>query len=71
MEIKEIQKKGDRLYTITFEKKTLFGTKTFVRDIVNYHGFFKFANNDEYVRLDDTLNILVGNLKGYEPLEIN
>ena len=71
MKIKEIQKKGDRLYTITFEMKTLFVTKTFVRDVVNYHGFFKFANNDEYVRLDDTLNILVGNLKGYEPLEIN
>ena len=71
MKIKEIQKKGDRLYTITFEKKTLFGTKTFLRDVVNYFGFFKFANNDKYVGLDETLNILVGNLKGYEPLEIN
>ena len=71
MKIKEVQKKGDRLYTITFEKKTLFGTKTIIRDVVNYYGFFKFANNDEYVRLDDALNILVGNLKGYEPLEIN
>ena len=71
MKIKEIQKKGDRLYTITFEKKTLFGTKTFVRDVVNHYGFFKFANNDEYVRLDETLNILVVNLKENEPLEIN
>ena len=40
MKIKEIQKKGDKLYTITFEKRTLFGTKTFVRDVVNYCGFF-------------------------------
>ena len=71
MKIKEIQKKGDKLYTITFEKRTLFGTKTFVRDVVNYWGFCKFANNNEYVKLDDTLNILVQNLKGYEPLEIN
>lgn len=71
MKIKEIQKKGDRLYTITFEKKTLFGTKTIIRDVINYWGFFKFANNDKYVKLDDTLNILVGNLKEYEPLEIN
>ena len=47
------------------------GTKTFVRDVVNYWGFCKFANNNEYVKLDDTLNILVQNLKGYEPLEIN
>ena len=71
MEIKKIQKKGDKLYTITFEKRTLFGTKTIVRDVVNYWGFFKFANNNKYVKLDDTLNILVGNLEGYEPLEIN
>mgnify|MGYP003403118474 FL=1 len=71
MKIKEVQKKGDKLYTITFEKRTLFGTKTFVRDVVNYCGFFKFANNDKYVKLDDTLNILIQNLKGYEPLEIN
>ena len=71
MKIKEKKKKGDKLYTITFEERTLFRTKTFVRDVVNYCGFFKFANNDEYVKLDDTLNILVGNIKGYEPLEIN
>lgn len=71
MKIKEIQKKGENLYTVTFEKRTLFGKKEIVRDVFNWYGYVKYADDNSYSRMDETIRVLIQNLNGFQPLKVN
>lgn len=73
MRIKEIKRKGDNIYTVTFIKRRLFRKdKEIIRDVYSNGISFKYCSNDEIlVNYSCSLNNLVKHLNGYEPLTIN
>lgn len=73
MHIKEIKRKGDNIYTVTFIKRRLFRKdKEIIRDVHSNGISFKYCSNNEILyNLSETLENLVKHLNGYEPLTIN
>lgn len=72
MKIKEIQRKGENLYTVTFEKRTLWGRKEVVRDVYDAGMFIKYASEDEICHgYYQAIKNLITHLNGYEPLKVN
>lgn len=73
MKIKEIQRKGENLYTVTFEKRTLWGRKEVVRDVYKDDEDIMYAQSGEYVGSNAEAAILnlIPHLTGNEPLKVN
>lgn len=72
MKIKEIQRKGENLYTVTFEKRTLWGCKEVVRDVFEWCGMVMYADNDGICHFNDkSIQNLITHLTGNEPLKVN
>lgn len=73
MKIKEIQKKGDNLYTVTFERNGLFGQSTFIKDVTSCENVYIYADGSNCLPgwIDTAIKGLIVNLKGNELLKIN
>lgn len=73
MKIKEIQRKGENLYTVTFEKRTLWGRKEVVRDVYKDGIFFiHYVSTGEICHgYMYSIENLITHLNGYEPLKVN
>lgn len=70
MRIKEIQRKGDNLYTVTYEKWGLFGSKTIERDVYKGLSIYMYASTGNIASNFMYIENLVKQLNGYEPLKI-
>lgn len=72
MKIKEIQRKGENLYTVTFEKRTLWGRKEVVRDVYVNDPFVEYVSDGEICHgYYESIQNLITQLNGYEPLKVN
>lgn len=73
MKIKEIQRKGENLYTVTFEKRTLWEKKEVVRDVFQDDDDIMYAQTGDYVgfRTETAILNLIPHLNGKVPLKVN
>lgn len=71
MKIKQLQRKGKNLYSLTYETGFIF-KRVVTRDIFEMNGTFRFCDDNNIISLKSlTLLNLRHHLNGYEPLKIN
>lgn len=71
MKLKEIQRKGDNIYTITYETYRWLKKVEVVRDVYVLYSSAKFVDDNTRVEIEDSIINIISHLKGNEPLKIN
>lgn len=71
MKFKELQRKGDNLYLLTYEVGFWIFKKEIRRYIYQWNGYMVFVDNDSVCYGYDSIKNLIDHLQGYKPLIIN